>query len=244
MGADLNTEEGLKLADRVMAGAWSSQRIIPYLIELRRLNEERLRLGEAIYQQKRHPYPMHESEVVAKARAEVLASHNSGLQEVIYNLFCICIQHIRSFLRIAAEAVDYTIAPGDLEFLDKFRHLRNHYEHMYNRLPGKVNELALLTKEVTGGTYRVRGGLDVDSMGNILVIELEGGAATTHAVEVTHAGMDRIESIVDETWNQLKPFALNQVRQQFIADPSNIPPPESITQGMLLKVGGYSPQEN
>jgi hypothetical protein len=241
MGADLDTDEGVKLADQSMAGAWAAERIIPYLLELRELNARRLELGKTIYHHQRHPDPEHESEVVGKAQAEVFASHLSGSQEVIFNLICICVKHIRSFLKIAAESVNYTIDPDDLEFLDTYRHLRNHYEHMYNRLPGKTNELALLVKDISDGTYRVQGGLDVDSAGNILVVELKAGVATTHAVAVTQAGMQRIESIVQETWRNLKRSAVKQVRQHFIADPSNIPSPASLTQGMLFRAGGYTP---
>jgi hypothetical protein len=53
--------------------------------------------------------------------------------------------------------------------------------------------------------------------------------------------MARIESIVEETWKNLKLYALRQVREHFIADPPNIPPPESVTQGMLVQAGGYEP---
>jgi hypothetical protein len=244
LGRDMTDEQRVELGDRAMAGGWAFDRVMAYLGKLRELNEERVNIGKLIYDQLQHPEPTSEDEVPAKAQAIIMAAHNSGVQEVIFNLFCICVQHIRSFLKIVAESVGYTIPPNDLDFLDTYRHLRNHYEHMYNRLPGKVNEAALITKDTSGGSYHAKGGLNIDSAGNILVVEFKGGIATTHAVAVTNAGMERINDIVEETWRNIKPTAIKNVRNYFIADPSNIPPPEFVTQDILLRAGGDRSQES
>jgi hypothetical protein len=241
---ELKLEERITEVDRAMAGGWAAARVIPYLLQLRRLDQQRLDLGMAIYHHKHHPEPQHESEIVDRARAEVLAIEYSGEQEVVYNLFCICVQHIRSFLKIAAETVGYEIDADDLAFLDEFRHLRNHYEHMYNRLPGKVNELALLTKKIGTTSYRVRGGLETDSKQRIIVKELKGGLVMTHVVDITSAGMERVERIVGRTWNELKPTAINNARKHYIAAPSKIPSPEAVPQNLLMQVGGYIPPQD
>jgi hypothetical protein len=218
MGANPDVEEGMRLIDKALTGAWAAERIIPNLVKLRTLNEERMELGNTIHQQKNHPYPTHESEVDGKAWAEVLGSHNAGAQEVVFNHFCICVKHIRSALILAAEAVGNEIDQDDLDYLDRFRHLRNHYEHLYERLPGRCNDRAYVRKEMRDGYYYVEAGLEVDENDSIIAIELKkNGPLVAHAVPVTSAGMERIAKIVLEIWESLKPYAIFQVRKYFIA---------------------------
>jgi hypothetical protein len=145
-------------------------------------------------------------------------------------------------LKVVAEAVAYDIPPEDLAFLDEFRHLRNHFEHWYNRLPGKANETSLIKRPEIAEVYRIQGGLEVDAQNRIIVIEPTKSGPVTHAVEVTDPGMARVETIVRETDEKVKALALERVRAYFIAYPEIIPSPENIPQDLLFSAGGYEPE--
>ena len=133
IGVDPTTEAGQAAVDAAMAGAWAFDRMTSHLVRLRSLNDERMQLGTEIGRLKRHPYPTSEAEFEAAAWARVTASILAGKQEVVFNFFSVCVQHIRSLLLVLAESVGYQIPQDDLDFLDQFRFLRNHYEHWYSR---------------------------------------------------------------------------------------------------------------
>lgn len=147
VGFNAKSEANRARMDATMAGAWAHDRVLIYLERLRSLDEERMELGNQIYQLKQHPYPKTGAEVEAAAYAGVMAPHLAGRQEVVLNFLSVSVQHIRSLLKIVAAAVDYEIPRADLDFLDQFRHLRNHFEHWYDRLPGQANEIGLVTKQ-------------------------------------------------------------------------------------------------
>lgn len=239
---DPTTEAGRARIDAAAAGAWAFDRMTAYLDRLRSLNEERKQLGIEIGRLKRHPCPRSEAEVEEAALARVKAPILAGKQEVVYNFFCVSVQRICSFLRIAADAVGYQIPQPDLEFLDEFRHLRNFYEHWDERLPGKRNEIALVTRTTTPDEYRFRGGLETDEFDRIIVVEPRKPVPVAHIVDVTDAGVERIERITRETWEKVREHAIENVRAHFVANPAEpIPPPESVDQSLLISVGGYEP---
>ncbi len=231
-------------ADKAMAGAWAYDRMLLYLDRLRSLNEERMQLGNAIRELKQHPYPTTKAEVPKAAWAKVMAPHLAGRQEVVLNFFCVSVQHIRSLLKVVAEAVGYEIPPADLSYLDEFRHLRNHFEHWYDRLPGKTNEVGLMTKTMTTDEYRVRGGLRSDDKDRIIVIEPKKSGPVTHIVDVTNEGVARIEKIARETSAKVNELAIKHVRAYFIAHPENTPAPEDIRQDSLINVAKKEPELN
>ncbi len=74
-------------------------------------------------------------------------------------------------------------------------------------------------------------------METILVVDLlKGGQAITHTVPLTNPGMERIQAIL--TWSNIRPTALANVRDYFIANPADISPSELLKQDILLKAGG------
>ena len=219
MGLDPTVEADRDRMDAALAGAWAFDRLLLYLNRLRSLNDERMQFGDAIRELKRHPYPSTAEEVDAAARARVLAPHFAGELEVVVNFFCVSVQHIRSLLKVVAEAVGYEICQDDLDYLDEFRFLRNHFEHWYSRLPGKVGEAGLMTKTVTADGYHVWGGLRSDAKDRVIVIEPKKSGPVTHVVDVTNNGVARIEKIVQETGAQVRKLTLERVRAHFIAHP-------------------------
>jgi len=242
IGLDPTVEADRDRMDTALAGAWALNRLLLYLNRLRSLNEERMQLGVAIRELKRDPFPTTAEEVETAARASVLAPHFAGELEVVVNFFCVSVQHIRSLLKVVAEAIGYEICKDDLDYLDEFRVLRNHFEHWYSRLPGKVGEAGLVTKSVTADGYHVWGGLQSDAKDRAIVIEPKKSGPVTHVVDVTNSGVARIEKIVQETTAQVGKQSVERVRAHFIAHlEKDIPLPESIDQDFLIDVGGFEP---
>lgn len=239
-GPDPTVPADLERVDVASAGAWAFDRMTAYLERLRSLNEERKQLGLEIDRLKRHPYPKRKEEIGEAAWARVMAPILAGKQEVVYNFFCVSVQHIRSLLIITADAVGYQIPQPDLDFLDQFRHLRNFYEHWDERLPGKNRDIALITRTMTPDEYHIRGGLRTDEKDRIIVVEPKKPFPVAHIVDVTAAGVERVERITRETWEGVKKQAIENVRAFYIANPDkDIPQPESIDQELLISVGGY-----
>lgn len=236
---DATTDAGRVQIDAAIAGAWAFDRMLSYLERLRILNEERMEIGRKIARLQRYPSPPSEVEVAEAAKARFMAPHLAGKQEVVFNFFCASVQHIRSLLIVLAESVDYQIPQDDLDFLDQFRFLRNHYEHWYERLLGKPGESGLFTKTLTSDEYRFRGGLNTDEKNRIIVVEPRKPIPVAHIVDVTNDGVERVEAIVQETVERVRAKAITNVRTHFADNPSKaIPPPESVDQNLLIRVGG------
>jgi hypothetical protein len=238
VGVDPANQADVERMDAAGAGAWAYDRMLSYLVRLRSLVEEQRQIGKQIREFKQHPDPRNEEEVDVAAWARVMAPRLAGDQEVILNFISVSVQHIRSLLKVVAEAVGYDIPAEDLAFLDEFRHLRNHFEHWHNRLPGKANETTLIKRTETAEGYRIQGGLEGDAQNRIIVIEPTKPGPVTHAVEVTDPGMARVEKIVRETDEKVKALALEGVRTYFIAHPEIIPSPKDIPQDLLFSAGG------
>jgi hypothetical protein len=255
-GVDARTEEGLAEIDRAMASCWAYERLMPYMMALRYFSGERESIGMQIYDYTQHPYPTHESEVPAKAYANLMAADLAGVQEVTFHFFCISVKHVLSYLTIAAESAGHELSKEDREFLDHYRDLRDYYEHFYNRLPGKPHEGAVVEKTISDEGYRVTGGLKVDSQQQLLlkvakkdekgkpVRDADGNIVLEEkAFDVTRHGMNRINAIVEENWRQIRKKAVDGLRQHFIANPENIPPPEAVEFFQMTGPGGYKPEE-
>lgn len=232
-----NTEFDPVQVDAAAAGAWAHDRMLLYLERLRSLNEERMQIGECIHQLLEHPEQSSKAEAPAAVWAKVMASHLAGEQEIVLNFFCISIQHIRSLLMVTSDAVHWGIPQDDLGFLDEFRFLRNHFEHWYDRLPGKTNEAGLITRMKTADGDQIRGGLQTDENDRIIVIEPKKSGPVTHVVDVTNDGLARVEKIVQEASAKVKQLALDRVRTHYIEHPQTIPSPKSLKQHLLIDVG-------
>lgn len=237
---DSSSEADRDRVDAAIAGAWAYDRMLLYLVRLRELNEERMEIGNQIRNLPRFRSPKSEQEVDVEAHSRVYATHLAGRQEVVLNFIVVSIQHIHSLLQVAGEAVGYELDPDDKAFFQKFRPLRNHFEHWYSRLPGKTGEQGLVTKKVTAYGYEITGGLERDNQDRIIVIEPTKPIVKAHIVEANNAGVARIEKIVKAASEQFQEMALKQVREHFIADPNNIPSPKSVRGELLFSVQGFS----
>lgn len=239
IGFDPAREADRKRIDTAAAGSWAFDRMLSYLQRLRTLNEERKQIGAEARQLLQHPYPTRDDELEAAAAAWVRAPMLAGQQEVVANFFCVSVQHIRSLLGVVAKSVGYEIPRADLDYLDTFRHLRNHFEHWYDRLPGEANEVGLMTKTVADdGEYRLVGRLEVVEGDQILVAVPGKGLPRGYYVDLNDEGVGNVERIVRETTSKVRELTVERVRDCYVADPRNIPSPESLDQTPLIKVSG------
>ncbi|HSH58676.1 MAG TPA: hypothetical protein VK988_03345 [Acidimicrobiales bacterium] len=138
--------------------------------------------------------------------------------------------HLHKLLQKAAEAAGYQIPKEDLDVLNAYRGLRNYYEHIDERLPGHVNAREVVRETSTEEGWRIQVGLETDHQGRVI---LKG-----QSIDVTARGLDRIEEVVRRTWDQLKPAALDGVRQHFLHDPTNIPSPSDVQHKLFVELGG------
>jgi hypothetical protein len=250
IGFNPKHEEDRKRLDRAIAGALGANRALMYLERLQILNEERKQIGTEVYrlQQRISRGVSTAAEVTEVATARAMLPQLPGKQEVIVNFFCISVQHVRSLLKTTVESVDYEIPQTDLDFLDEFRHLRNHFEHWYSRLTGEGSEAAMMTKTLTEEEYRVEGGLRTDDQNRYIVIELkkikgENGQPGTveeieHTVDVTDHGVAEVGRILEVTDAKIREAALRQAREHFMANSETIPSPKSLPRIEFLKIGG------
>jgi hypothetical protein len=227
--------------DAALAAAWAYSRMLLYLERLRRLNDERMEIGNQIRSLPRFPSPKSNEEADLEAHARVYGPHLAGQQEIVLNFFTVSIQHIHSLLKVVAEAVGYEIDPDDEAFFQKFRPLRNHFEHWYSRLPGTTGEIGLVTKTVTAYGYQVRGGLERGPNDTVIVVEPTKPIAIAHIVEANNDGVARVERIVQEANARFLELPVERVREHYINDPTNIPPPESVSDDLLFSVQGFGP---
>jgi len=243
VGVDPRIEADQVRIDTAMAAGWAYDRMLLYLKRLRSLNDERMQLGRTIYELRQHFTPSSEADLEKAARARIQAAELSGEQEIVINFFCVSVQHIHQLLTIVAESVGYEIPANDNAYLDEFRHLRNHFEHWNERLPGKKHEVGLMTKTLTADDYNVRGGLSIDEMGRYVAIDpRDKRGPQTHVVDVKNAGMARIERIMKETAVKARAFALEEMLEHFVMNPDAvIPSPKSIRQDLPISLGHYEP---
>jgi hypothetical protein len=227
--------------DAAMAAAWAYNRMLLYLERLRMLNDERMEIGNQIRSLPRFPSPKSEKEADLEAHAWVYGSHLAGKQEVVLNFFTVSIQHIHSLLKVVGEAVGLEIDPADEAFFQKFRPLRNHFEHWYSRLPGKTGEIGLVTKTVTAYGYQIKGGLERDGQDRVIVVEPTKPIAIAHIVEANNDGVARVERIVQEANARFLELPIERVREHYINDPTSIPRPESVSDDLLFSVQGFGP---
>lgn len=136
-----------------MAGVIAAEKVMAYLETLRYREERRSNLGRALYEHRVRPMPTGLDQIGDYAMASAQAIYNSGLQEVAVHFICNCVMHVHKLLTKAAEGAGYTIPADDLAVLNAYRDLRNYYEHIDERLPGRVHagEVVRETSRRTSG---------------------------------------------------------------------------------------------
>jgi hypothetical protein len=210
-----------------------------YLEKLRSVEDERIGLGKEMHRLQAIANSKRSSDVDRVAQAKVVLPHLSGTQELTFHFFAICIHHIRTLLVIASTEVEYTFEEDDVQFLDGYRILRNHYEHWGNRLPGGTNEdMMQIKRELNASTYRVTSQIEVDDQGLFVVYDRRAaGVPVPVHVEVSSGAVKRVERIVETAWLEIRRCALDDIERHLIEHPEEIIEPQQLRVISEVQVG-------
>lgn len=207
------------------SGGVSAEKVLSYLASLRAVNEWRGTLGREINGLLQDAERLRLTDRLASRELSVMATHLSGRQEVTFHFFAVCVGRIERFLPIAAKAAGYKIPKAQLGLLAPYRLIRDHYEHLEERLPVGTKYDKATAEYEEDGEWRIRIGLPVDSEGRIILKDTP--------VDVTTRGMTSIEALLRRHWDQLKVSALELVSKHFEDDPNDIPSPAEVKQELL-----------
>jgi hypothetical protein len=211
-----------------LAGAFAAEKIPYYLESLRIVNGHRTEIGQGILAYRQTAAALHGKQDPGAHEADLFAKSGAGLQEVAFHFFAICIQQIHRLLPIAARASGVKIPREIRDSLRSYEPLRHYFEHLDERLPGRINqdEVVLETRGNTGWSIKI--GFNVDAMGRII---LNG-----HPVDVTSRGVRVVELAVQEVWEQIRSHRLAEVCEHFLKCSDPIPPPDSVRRAPLVSL--------
>lgn len=212
-----------------IAGAIAAEKLLAYITALDDVDEHRDGIGREIVGLQRAGEFLHARRSLDAAMPLVQASHLAGRQEVDFHFFAVCVGRIERFLPIAAKAAGHKLPMADRELLATFRPLRDYFEHLEDRLPGRKNYDPVASEEEVDGNWRIRMSLTLDTQERIV---MDGVAA-----DVTTRGVATVRAVLGTHWEALKPSALALVRRHFEANPSYIPGLEAVDNDPLVSLG-------
>jgi hypothetical protein len=213
--------------DRAMAASYATTKVFYYLGALDRVDAERMRLGRTIGESHRRAEALRGRD---RARAEELsfkAFTLAGQQEVTWHFIAVCASQIGRLLPVAAGAVGSAVPAEDVAFLDTFRVLRNHFEHLDERLPGREKKGRLVLS--APDSSRILLGIEVDTQDRIVVNNV--------AVDVTSRGVARVHRIIEEAIAAIRQACLARLREYLSANPDQIPDRASYVSGFRRAIG-------
>ena len=222
-----DTEEARENFRRAYSAGRAAQLVLSYLKYLEDVNSRRKQLGVAIHEKLHHPYPTSKEEIEAYVAADLDAMEMAGRQEILLMDFAnTCIQ-ILGLLKKATEGSDYQVPQEDLDYLDHYRPLRDHYAHIYNRLPGGSNAKEVVTEIDDERGFQIIIGFEIDDQDRVVLEEKR--------IEVNDRGAERVLEIGKRNLAALSPSAIAGLHQHFVQHPDDIPPPSAVRRGSLTR---------
>lgn len=197
-------------------------KVLYYLEALDRIDQERLKVGQEVARLRGRVAELREADPGEAVRLDFTVFTLAGTQEVSWHLFTVCVSQVLRLLPEAARGAGIELSEEDREYLETFKNLRNHFEHLDERLPGREKKGRIVIMQPD--ELRMVLGLQVDELGRVIV--------NGTAVDVTGRGVEAVRRIVDGTVEAIRAACLGQVRQHFAVDPEQIPAPESIGSGL------------
>lgn len=213
---------------QALAGAHAVEKVTPYIQMLYAIDKERNRIGIEIHR-------LHE--VVEKqitidprlaAEAETEAVSLAGLQEVTYHLFSSCVMAIHGLLPLVAKSTGYKLPRAYKEVLESYKPLRDYFEHMEERAPGKKHQSEVVTESLDGEKWRIASGFKFDDEGRMV---FKG-----KTIDLTTRGLEAIESMLDRVSLEIRASCIQQIRDYFLQYPESPPSPEQVPCELLVKV--------
>lgn len=211
-----------------LGGAYATGKVMSYIETLRAVDGQRDAIGRGIYQLRHVVQAIKDTDPIKAAESTVLAIHLSGRQEVMFHFFAVCAAQIARLLPVATKASGYKLPKADLDILDAYSPLRNYFEHLDARLPGRAHQKEVVTEVQDEYEWRIQMAFVRDNDGRIII---DG-----KAIDVTSRGVAAVEEVVQRTWEQLRTNCLEEVHKHFLRHPTTIPHPRAIRQDLLVSI--------
>lgn len=219
-------DNGRKRFRQSLGGAYAIGKIGYYTHSLREVDARRFHLGKECHARREAIPRLMELDPVQGIRLDAELTMLSGLQEVTFHYFAICVAAIDGLLPEAARAAGYKVPKPDKDVLHSYVPLRDYFEHMENRLPGKSYASEVVVEFDENGVWRVKSGFQIDGLGRIL---LKG-----KAIDVTSRGLAAVEDAIGRSYEAMRLSVLEQVRDHFARSTDDIPAPDQVPYEPLL----------
>jgi hypothetical protein len=218
-----------KWMKQAFAGAIAAEKCLYYLEWLREIERHRRDLGKRISMIQKELEESSESDFDHIATLDVTSTKLSGMQEVSFHLFASCVSQIERLLPTATRVTGTHIASDDRSLLRSFTILRNYFEHLDQRLPGRKFESASVTESRNNDEWHVKMAIPMDEQGRIL---LDG-----QTIVVSSRGVLAVESLVEKCFTQMRQDALGSVAQYFEKHPESVPTIDELRGDLLMSTG-------
>lgn len=213
---------------QALAGAFAFEKIGSYLEMLRKVDEQRLTIGIGVHELRHQARNLLQSDRRAAVMAQTKSILLSGLQEVTFHFFAVCVTAINDLNPLVAKASGYKIPVADKDVLSAYRPLRHYFEHLEERVPGKSRQAEVVSERIVDDVWITNIGFEVDQDDRII---LHG-----QPIDVTTRGFKAVEDVIRRSYEAMRLTCLDQVREHFIRDPSDIPSPEEVPYRPLMSI--------
>lgn len=215
-----------KRINQALAGAFAMEKIGSYLRMLRNVDTQRQVIGVQTHERRITSRALRASDARGAMIAHTESVHLSGLQEVTFHFFAVCVTAIRDLLPLVARASGYKIPAADRTVLNSYLPLRHYFEHLEERVPGKSRQAEVVSERIAEAVWITKIGFEADQDDRII---LHG-----QPIDVTTRGLEAVEDVISRSYEAMRSTCLDQVREHFIQDPSDIPSPEEVPYRPLM----------
>lgn len=228
-------EQSRRQVYQSLAGAHAIGKIASYLHMLRKVNKERREIGYRVHMLSERGQQLRETDLRAAEGMGVEAIFLTGLQEVTFHFFVSCVMAIDGLLPLVAKSTGHKISHKDKSVLESYRPLRDYFEHMENRAPGKSYQAEVVTEFQDGNQWRIESAFATDAEDHIVLYG--------QPIDVTTRGLEAVDEVIARNYLAMKVSCLNQVRKHFLNDPSSVPTPDQVPYKPLLSIYSASDAE-
>lgn len=194
-------EHAKKWVYQSLAGAHAIGKIASYMYMLRGVNDERQQIGFQAHALRERFQQLRETDLETAVSAQVEASFLAGLQEVTYHFFVSCVMAIDGLLPLVAKSTGYKIPPQDKAVLESYKPLRDYFEHMENRAPGRSHQAEVVTEYQGEHQWRVESGFATDEEDHIII--------NGRPIDVTNRGLAAVDDVLTRSYIAMKASCLN-----------------------------------
>lgn len=226
---DPDSDSGRKRLRGSFAGSVAVSRVMSYLSALEELNKKRVAASGRVNWHIERARQTPRTELEFMARELVLVHQLSGQIEVDIHLIVICVRQIAKMMPIAARPTGHKIPATDLRILRQLDDLRDHFEHLDERLPGKSRHAELVREIDDDMGWRLEVGFQTDPEGRILL----GGSV----FDVDNPAIQEIDRVVRENVVRMRVSAIDEVIRYFAENQVSVPDPTVVARRPMTTLG-------